>query len=157
EVDAGGDLLVRTEAGTLRQHRPVLYQEENGARRSIEGRYVLRGPIEAGFEVGSYDPARPLVIDPVLSYSTYLGGDNDHSAYAVAVDPAGNAYLAGYTISEDFPVVGAGDQGSAFDAIVVKLGPSGQLVYSTYLGGTGLRGDQGNAIAVDADGNAYVA
>jgi hypothetical protein len=108
------------------------------------------------------------VIDPVLSYSTYLGGSNFDYAYGIAIDPSGNTYVTGQTDSVDFPTVGQ-VQGSGggtctddllfpyvcFDAFVAKLNPAGTaLIYSTYLGGSG--DDHGTGIAVDSSGNAYV-
>ena len=119
--------------------------------------------------MASYDPAKPLVIDPALAYSTYLGGSSESGAeagYRIAVDASGNAYVTGRTSSSDFPTTpgafqttygGAGECGGPCqDAFVSKLNVAGSaLVYSTYLGGNG--DDYGSGIAVDASGNAYVA
>jgi uncharacterized protein (TIGR03437 family) len=166
-IDGGGDLMLGTAAGEARQHRPVIYQEANGDRRSVDGRYVLLGQNEVGFEIGEYDAGRPLVIDPVLSYATYLGGSaNDGiNALAVWVDAAGAIYVAGNTLSTDFPVVNAlqptygGTSTSVFasmgDAFVTKLDPAGALVYSTFLGGSG--SDRALDVTVDAAGNVYLA
>jgi photosystem II stability/assembly factor-like uncharacterized protein len=156
-IDAAGDLVISTAAGEVRQHRPVAYQEVGGKRRALAARYVMRGKDQVSFALGRYDRRKPLVIDPVLSYSTYLGGNSDDVAMAVAADAAGNAYVTGYTFSTDFPTVGGVQHTSpgVFDAFVAKLNPAGTaLVYSTYLGGNG--GDLGNGIAVDAGGNVYV-
>ena len=115
-------------------------------------------PLPLGFAVGSYDHRQPLVIDPVLSYSTYLGGTGGDVAYGIAVDSSGNAYITGTTGSVDFPIVSAEQPtyGGSGDAFVTKLNPTGSgIIYSTYLGGSGP--DTGNAIAVDSAGNAYVA
>ncbi len=161
-VDADGDLVVHTAAGELRQPRPVVYQDIDGARRPVPGDYVLDGGARVRFRLGVYDASHPLVIDPVLAYSTYLGGSNEESDYlwgavfGIAVDATGNTYVTGTTTSVDFPTTpGAyrtlsGDQ----DAFVTKLSPTGAVLYSTYLGGP--CSDIGNAIAVDAAGNAYV-
>jgi hypothetical protein len=112
-----------------------------------------------GFEIASYDPTRPLVIDPVISYSTYLGGSDADFIEAIAVDAAGNTYAAGWTDSLDFPTANALQPLHAAgqrDAFVVKLSADGgSLVYATYLGGGA--GDEAHAIAVDATGNAYIA
>src|SRR5205823_9134724 len=109
--------------------------------------------------VGAYDTARPLVIDPVLLYSTYLGGSgNDDAINAIAVDQSGNAYVTGQTTSNDFPTQHPEQaaSGAGYDAFVAKIDPSGSaLVYSTYFGGNG--DDFGGGIAVDASGQAYVA
>ncbi|HEX8353627.1 MAG TPA: SBBP repeat-containing protein [Pyrinomonadaceae bacterium] len=160
-VDASGDLLLRTAGGEVRQRKPFAYQEEaDGRRVEVAARYVPRGRREVGFEVGPHDPARPLVIDPVLAYSTYLGGGaSNDTAHGIAIDAAGNAYVTGETISTDFPTTAAAAQttfgGFNYDAYVTKLNATGTgLVYSTYLGGRDT--DQGYDIAVDAGGNAYV-
>src|SRR5207249_1012750 len=112
-----------------------------------------------GFRVTAYDPSRPLVIDPVIIYSTYLGGVGNDNASAVAVDAAGNAYVTGITSSTiNFPTTAGAFQttlGSTHKAFVTKFNPTGAaLVYSTYLGGSGT--ERGHGIAVDALGNAYV-
>lgn len=157
-VDGDGDLVLQTVGGEIRQRRPVIYQEVAGSRKEIAGGYVLKGQRQVGFEVGEYDISRTLVIDPVLVYSTYLGGSNEDISNAIAVDAAGNAYITGFTASTDFPVVNAlqpicvcGDQ----DLFVAKLNPAGAaLVYATYLGGS--RRDNGFGITVDAAGSAYI-
>ena len=161
-LDETGDLLIETAIGEVRQRKPVIYQETAGAKRELEGNYVIQGTLEAGFDVPSYDPGLPLVIDPVFVYSTSIGGSSDDKGNAVALDDFGNAYITGATTSLDFPSVNAfqgglqsGQFGSPSDAFVAKLNPTGTaLVYSTYLGGSG--GDVGNGIAVDSSGNAYV-
>lgn len=163
-LDASGDLVIETPIGEVRQHKPLIYQQASGIKQEISGRYVIRGEGEVGFEVGDYDPSRAVVIDPVLVYSTSIGGLANDSANAVAVDAAGNAYLTGMTTSFDFPTVNPFQRnlglpavfvGVATDAFIVKLNPSGTaIVYSTYLGG--VSSDVAKAIAVDATGNAYV-
>ncbi|HEY0170769.1 MAG TPA: SBBP repeat-containing protein, partial [Pyrinomonadaceae bacterium] len=162
-VDASGDIVLRAAGGgEVRQHKPYAYQEGvDGRRVEVASRYVLKGRGRVGFEVGAYDPARPLVIDPVLAYSTYLGGGGSNdTAHGVAVDAAGNAYVTGETISTDFPTTAGAAQtafgGPNYDAYVTKINAAGTaVVYSTYLGGGDT--DEGYGIAVDADGNAYVA
>jgi hypothetical protein len=158
-VDAQGDLVLRTKFGDIRQHRPTVYQEVDGVHEPVDGRYVLFGNGRVGFQVAAYDTSRTLVIDPVLSYSTYLGGKASDTGMAVAVDATGNAYLTGYTTSSNFPLLhpydrslGNGDT----DIFVTKLNATGTaLVYSTYLGGrNGV--DRAFGIAVDDAGNAYV-
>lgn len=164
-LDADGTLRLRTPAGDLRQHRPTVYQERDGKREAVAGKYTLlasaAGLPEVGFAVGPHDATRPLVIDPVLSYSTYLGGTGTDRATALAVDAGGNAYVAGTTTSADFPTVsggfqtGPGGTGSRGDVFVAKLDPSGStLLSATYVGGGG--GDEPRGIALDGDGNAYV-
>jgi Beta-propeller repeat/Putative Ig domain len=172
-IDKQGDLILKTDAGDVRLHRPHIYQEINRDRREIHGRFVLRrkahakipprksrlrtpNPVLVSFEVGDYDQTRPLVIDPTLLYSATFGGNFNDDVNGIAVDSSGNAYVVGTTFSLNFPVV-SGFQSTlsgGLDAFVSKLGPTGTLVYSTYLGGTG--DDQGRAIAVDSSGSVYV-
>jgi hypothetical protein len=167
EIDAAGDLVLHTSAGELRQHRPFVYQTVDDERRAVESRYVLRGRARVGFEVGAYDRSKPLVIDPVLSYSTYLGGEGYEMPAGIAVDGAGNVYVTGSVVSDDFPVTdnafqkrkaGGGRPGFGQDVFVTKLRPAGKgaadLVYSTYLGGSGA--DYPFQMAADAAGNAHV-
>jgi hypothetical protein len=156
-IDANGDLVVATASGDLRLRRPVIYQEAEGGRRPVEGGYTLDGA-RVRFRVAAWDASRPLVIDPVLGYSTYLGGASNDQGFGVVVDALGNAYVTGSTISSDFPVSAGALQLTRSvdtDVFVAKLDATGTtLLYSTYLGGSGA--DAGNAIAVDTGGNAYV-
>jgi hypothetical protein len=156
EVDAQGDLVLCTGPEVIRQRKPIAYQEANGLRREIPVSYVLKGAHRVAFKVAAHDSSRPLVIDPALFYSTYLGGSMTDGGQAIAVDGAGNAYVTGLTNSPGFPTAtGAFHGGIAggFDAFVTKLNAAGSaLVYSTYLGGIG--DDFGLGIAVDAAGNA---
>jgi hypothetical protein len=159
DVDAQGDLVLSTVGGSLRFQKPVVYQEGDGHRHAIAGGYVRKGPHQVGFHVAAYDPARPLVIDPVLSYSTYLGGSGDNNAgQGIAVDATGAAYVTGFTNSQDFPTVHPLQPTlrGGTNAFVAKLTADGSaLVYATYLGGSG-RDDEARGIAVDAAGAAYV-
>src|SRR4030095_7424874 len=98
-----GDLVLTTAAGGMRGRRPEIYQGGKGGKRKIDGAFVLLNENEVGFKVGSYDRSRTLIIDPVLSYSTYLGGSGTESNAKIAVDAAGNAYVTGCTDSIDFP------------------------------------------------------
>jgi uncharacterized protein (TIGR03437 family) len=157
-LDPDGHLLLDTASGVLRQHKPLVYQEPAGRRREIEGGYVIRAG-EVAFRVGSYDPSLPLTIDPwVMYYSGYLGGAADDRPSAVATDQQGNTYIAGATNSANFPTAspyqGAG--GGRFDVFLTKLDRErGQVVYSTYLGGSD--DDEPRRIFVDVLGNVYVA
>ncbi|HEX8503304.1 MAG TPA: carboxypeptidase regulatory-like domain-containing protein [Pyrinomonadaceae bacterium] len=163
-VEEGGDLVLKTAAGEVRQHAPLAYQEVGGVRREVACRYVLGGASRVGFRLGEYDRGLPLVIDPVVSYSTFLGGGGYDEGNAVAVDSEGNAYVTGYATSTDFPVTpgalqptrrGANTNNLNYDVFVSKLNPAGTaLVYSTYLGGSG--SDHGVSVAVDAAGRAHV-
>jgi aldose sugar dehydrogenase len=152
-----GDFILRRGEAELRQPKPVIYQEIDGQRRTISGSYVLLRGHQFGFEIGPYDRSKPLVIDPTLIYSTYLGGDGDDVGYSVAIDGSNNIYLTGATSSTNFPIRNAafGATAGLADIFVTKIDATGaNLVYSTYIGGSGM--DRGNAIAVDLNGNAYV-
>jgi hypothetical protein len=162
-IAANGDLLTPICGGELRVHKPIAYQLDAERRRQyVAASYVLQ-PRSVTFALGSYDPGRPLVIDPVLGYSTYLGGsddENDETYGAIAVDLLGNAYVTGDADSSNFPVKKpfqpSHAPGDDSDAFVTKLSADGaSVVYSTFLGGTG--GDQGYAVGVDLVGHAYVA
>ncbi|HEX4640263.1 MAG TPA: SBBP repeat-containing protein, partial [Chthoniobacterales bacterium] len=157
-VDARGDLMVETTGGSVRWQKPVVYQESDGERKMVEGKYLLRRGHQVSFEVAAYDTTKPLIIDPTLVYSTYLGGSNVDQGNAIAVDSSGNAYVTGVTLSVDLPTTTGAFQTTymgANDVFVTKLNPTGSgLLYSTYLGGGG--GDSGNGIAVDTAGNAFV-
>ncbi len=160
-VNSNGDLVAHTALGSVRQRKPFIYQESAGIRREIKGDYVVKNRHEVSFEIGAYDTSKPLVIDPVLTYSTFLGGRSGDEADAIAVDGAGNMYIAGSTSSDDFPLSASAyqkvlDAGHAFpDLFVIKLDPTGQgFFYSTYIGGFGI--DSATAIAVDSAGNAIV-
>jgi hypothetical protein len=161
-VTPAGDLLIKTASGEIRQRKPFVYQEMEGGKREVGGCYVCAGEQRVSFEVGAYDSRHPLIIDPVLAYSTYLGGTGTgfDAGNGIAVDGYGNAYITGRTDSADFPTTPNALQASDPDLVnsdvfVAKLNSAGSaLVYSTYLGGTGI--DIGNAIAVDHESNAYV-
>jgi hypothetical protein len=158
-LDSQGNLVLHASGGDVVEHAPVVYQEEAGGRQAVAGKYVLMGEDQVGFEVGSYDTSQPLVLDPVLSYSTYLGGSVNDLGYGIAVDASGNAYMTGYTDSLNFPTTSGALQGTygggAQDVFVAKLNSAGTaLLYSTYLGGSSY--DYGFGIAVDLSGDAYV-
>lgn len=177
EVDpASGDLLIHVGGGVLRQHAPLAYQVAQNNKTRIESRYAMRANGNVGFDLGRYDRSQALVIDPTLSYSTYIGGsgtNNGDLANAIAVDASGSAYITGSTTSFDFPVTAGALQTSFIDdgrigkavAFVSKVNPTGTaLVYSTYLGPSAPCSvsspgcySSGNAIAVDGSGNAFVA
>jgi IPT/TIG domain/Beta-propeller repeat len=153
-VDDRGDLVLATDGGPMVWRKPVAYQVRDGERQEVESRYALRGAHRVGFEVGAYDRTRPLVLDPTLSYSTYLGGSAADVGHAIAVDDFGNAYVAGETQSLDFPGPNATLKGPS-DAFVAKFDPSGTTrLYSLYLGGSQV--DVAWGIAVDASGSVYL-
>ncbi|MEO8076668.1 MAG: SBBP repeat-containing protein, partial [Acidobacteriota bacterium] len=175
QLDAAGDLVLGVAGRTIRQQKPTIYQEVNGRRRQVAGEYRLAGLREVGFDVASYDRSRPLIIDPVLVYSTYLGSINPpggvitpHTTVSgIAVDQAGNAYVTGSSGFADFPTVNPlpptiFGRPSVF---VAKFTRDGSLEYLTFLGGT-IWDDQRcqycgagsgvTGIAVDATGSASI-
>ncbi|HEY7337893.1 MAG TPA: SBBP repeat-containing protein [Bryobacteraceae bacterium] len=163
EIDNAGDLVLRAGDAEIREKRPVVYQDTPQGRRNLEARYVALGGNRVGFEVGGYDPAKPLIIDPTLIFSTFFGGPGNDGAQndgtqSVVLDASGNFYVSGFTRSA--PVSGAqlghpfaGAAGTIAE-YVAKLSPSGTLLSVTYFGGTN---DHGGAfVAVDANNDIYV-
>ena len=157
-IDDNGDLVLTTLVGTVRQRKPLVYQDIDGARREIAARYILDRNRQVRFELGKYDAGKPLVIDPVLDYSTFLGGSSSDEGHSIVVGADGSAYITGRTTSFNFPVtLSAFDTtyANSNDVFVTKLNPSGSaLAYSTYLGGNS--DDNGFGIVVDSTGNAYI-
>jgi hypothetical protein len=157
DIDSSGALVVRGEHISAREEPPVVYQESSSGRVRIAGRYALRDGLTVGFEIGAYDRALPLIIDPVLSYATYLGGSGLGAVTGVAVDSFGDLYATGWTEATNFPVVGpvqASNQGNV-DVFIAKLNAAGSaLEYATYIGGNG--DDRAAGIAVDGSGLVYV-
>jgi photosystem II stability/assembly factor-like uncharacterized protein len=153
-LDRGGNLRIKTAFGTVNLLKPVSYQMIRGERKFVAARYVQGSNHEVRFKLGPYDRKFPLVIDPVLSYSTFVGGSDYEIGYGITVDSAGNAYVAGETFSSDFP--GSTQSHDTLDAFVFKLSSSGStLLYATFFGGSG--SDQAFTVAVNSSGNAYVA
>ena len=157
-VDAHGDLIVHMDAAEFRDQAPTAYQELAGVRHPVRAGYRILPGNTVAFDLGDYDATLPLVIDPVISYSTYLGGTAQSAVTALAVDATGSLYAAGWTEAIDFPVsnaIQAVNRGGV-DAFVFKLNPAGNtLLYATYIGGRG--DDRAAGIAVDATGQIYLA
>lgn len=155
-VTARGDLEIRSDAGVLHESAPSLFQELDGRRVSIAGRFELVDAETVGFAVGAYDRDRPLLIDPTITYSTFFGGSGSEQANAVAIDSSGNAYITGFTTSLSLP----GGPACAVppcdrNAFVSRLNPAGTAVlYTTYISGTNV--DEAKSIAVDGSFNAYI-
>lgn len=157
-IAENGDLILRRGSIELRQLKPEAYQEVDGQRRPVAACYVSRRANEVGFALGEFDHTKPLVIDPTLIYSTYLGGSGDDIGNSIAVDGSNNIYITGASSSTNFPTKNAafGSIAGLADIFVTKVDAAGaNVIYSTFVGGSGL--DRGSAIAVDNSGNAYVA
>lgn len=157
-VNSQGDLVVTTDAGDIRLQKPVAYQVgPEQSRLPVSARYRLTEGSRVSFVLGGYDRTKPLIIDPILAYSTYFGGSGVDGALGMAVDSAGNVYVTGQTTSTDFPTNNPAqpqNNGGA-DGFITKINAAGTaVVYSTYLGGS--NSDQPFGIAVDAAGNAYL-
>jgi hypothetical protein len=154
-LDRDGNLLLTVKQSEVKLRKPLIYQlSDEGDRREVKGEYVLQGR-QVGFKVKSFDRSKPLIIDPVLSYSTLLGSGGNESGAGIAVDSSGNAYITG---SGSVPTTPGAFQTTTISdaAFITKLDATGSnLVYSTYLGGSN-GGSLGNAIAVNAAGNAYI-
>jgi uncharacterized protein (TIGR03437 family) len=158
DIDAAGDLVLTTSSGDLRQQRPIVYQQAAGEKRLIAGDYALRGERRVGFRLGDYDRSLTLIIDPILTFSSFLGGRLFDEMHGVALDSQGNIFVTGTTGSADFPAPAPRRPRSGpSDAVVLKLDPrAATVLYSTFLGGSA---DEAffHWVAVDSSGNAYVA
>ncbi|MBI3664734.1 MAG: SBBP repeat-containing protein, partial [Acidobacteria bacterium] len=164
-MEGSHEVVAETRLGKLRLSRPRIFQFVEGQRVELAGSYVMKNA-QVSFAIAEFDRTRPLIIDPTLSYSSYLGGSDSDNALALALDSSGNFYVAGETRSIDFPTTPGPFQAdpdpfNGFDAFITKFSPAGQVVYSSYFGGGLAVGYQSTAdgaagIAVDTSGNAYV-
>ena len=179
-LDKDGNLEIGIGGKKLIQHAPLIYQNTAEGKKIISGKYIIKstepkkasGLVYVGFDVGRYDTTRPLIIDPIFSFSTYLGGNGLEQGQAIALDDSGNIYVVGKTASTNFPTSnslrnkltdkpfgkhwrrlrGREDGTNTYDAFITKLNPSGTaIIYSTYLGGNDI--DNGQSIAIDSSGN----
>lgn len=157
-LQADGSLLIELDGVSLRETIPSAYQEIDGQIVPVDVRFRLLDDHSYGFAVeGPWNPAFPLIIDPVLSFSTFLGGSERDEGWAIATDEQGNSYVTGITFSVNFPsrnVPPPTYQGEK-DVFVAKFDAAGTLLYATFFGGS--ESEEGNCIGVDAAGNAYVA
>lgn len=156
-IDRAGQLVIGRGDHVLTFERPQAWQETATGAIPVDASFVKRGPHSVGFRVFKYDASQPLIIDPVLSFATYLDGTSGDNITDVATDPSGDVYVTGWTYSADFPTAAAKQStlASAPDAFVAKLDPTlHTLLFSTYLGGTNT--DLGQSIAVDASGNVAI-
>jgi hypothetical protein len=167
KIADNGDLLLNVKGRELRQHRPIIYQEVNGHRAPIAGRFVIEGKNRVRFDIGEYDCGKELVIDPTvsLSYSTFVGDEYDDKALAIAANSSGNTFVTGETASPSYDISGSvydsscgtnGSCNSTTDVFVTKLASDGKtLVWSTFIGGSS--DETGRAIAVDSSGDIHIA
>ncbi|MGB2897672.1 MAG: choice-of-anchor D domain-containing protein, partial [Candidatus Acidiferrum sp.] len=169
-ISAHGDVVLNVAGGEVVLQKPIIYQMHKGERHEIAGRYILTKGHQVSFSVASYDRSEPLILDPVLNYSTYLGGSSNEGgggsqSFGIAVDANGNAFVAGTTFSNDFPTTTSGkigfdpgppkSGGAAGAVFVTEMNPTGTAeVYSTYLAGS--TGEFGVALALDPTGKIYV-
>ena len=157
KLNRRGDLIIKSGAQEIRLLRPKAYQDINNKRREVSVRYSLKTRGEVAFQVGNYDKSQPLVIDPLLVYSTFLGGSGLDVGESIAVDSSGNAYISGQTASLNFPTSSPqqATNGGQTDAFVAKLNADGSaLIYSTFIGGSTT--ETATSIAVDNSGNVYL-
>jgi uncharacterized repeat protein (TIGR01451 family) len=157
KLNRRGDLVLNSGTRKITLLRPKAYQEINDKRREVSVRYSLKPRGEVTFKVGNYDKSQPLVIDPLLVYSTFLGGSGQDMGNSIAADASGNVYVAGQTASLNFPTSAPFDSviSGITDAFVAKLNANGSaLIYSTFLGGNDI--DNATSIAVDNAGNVYL-
>ncbi len=156
-INNEGDLVITVNEQEFYKKKSYVYQEVNGVKQLVASNYVIKENNEISFQLGSYDISQPLIIDPMIGYSTYLGGTGSDFSNAIAVDSTGNAYIVGYTESLNFPTNNPQQRSSSGknDLFISKLNATGSsLAFSTYIGGSDE--DFGNAIAVDSKGNVYV-
>jgi hypothetical protein len=157
EMDPSGDLSLEVAEGAIKLRKPTIYQEEDGGRRPISGSFLVLGDNEVGLAIGKYDDRKPLIVDPVLSYSTLIGANNSTQVQGVAVNSTGDIHITGTTFATNYPTLNAfqtTNHGTT-NVFVTKLNSAGdKILYSTYLGSSGF--DNAAAIAVGQDGSAYV-
>ena len=159
-IQADGSLAVTLSSGTVRFEKPRAYQKDGNTEHDVSVSFLAKSDGAIGFRVGAYNPAQPLVIDPVLTFETYLAGTTGSTTFGVATDSSGNTYVTGMAWS-GYPVTADAFQTTCPacpnnpTVFVTKLNPAGTAqVYSTFLGGSLY--NRPTAIAVDANGNAIV-
>ncbi len=152
ELAENGDLVLQTTSGEVRQKKPFAYQETDGVKKVVACNYRVNGK-RVGFAVGDYDNQLPLVIDPVVTYATYFGGNGNDAGYDIAVDAANVAVITGRTTSVSFPGGNVPNKGGQ-DVFITKLAPSGGASYSAFFGGSG--NETGLSIALGATGDIYI-
>jgi len=160
-ADDSGDLVVNVAGIEMRSRKPRIYQKTAAGEEGVNGRYVLTGKKSAGFAIDTYDRGRALVVDPILSYASFMGGEGTDVASAMAMDAQGNVYLTGSTNSSQFPTKAAlypGLKNATNVAFIAKFNPAASgaesLIFSTYLGGDD--SDEAFGLALDKNNNIYV-
>ncbi|MFA5066352.1 MAG: SBBP repeat-containing protein [Dehalococcoidia bacterium] len=151
-LDESGNLVMAFDSGWMTESAPRAWQVVAGVKRPVEATFILMGEQEAGFALKGYLPGIPVVVDPTLTWNTFLGGGGDDGGRSIAVDAAGNVYVAGYSTDTWGSPVQAYTSGN--DAYAAKLNSGGTLIWNTFMGGSG--DDYGYGIAMDASGNVYV-
>jgi hypothetical protein len=157
-LDADGGVSFGLVHHRLTMNLPFAYQTIRGVRHPVDARFVRTARNEYGFRLGNYDRSKELIIDPTLTYSTFLGGSDDEGIFGIGFDPEGNIYVAGETSSINFPDRHAAQPhlGGSYDAFVSKFDHTGKhLIYSTYLGGSNY--DHAVGISVDEKGSVVLA
>ena len=156
-VDEQGDLVLTKASSNLHFKNPVVYQESAGVRTRLDGGYAMKDATHVQFNLAPHDSSKALVIDPVLVYSTYLGGRADDNVFGIAVDSTGSAYVSGQTLSSDFPLADPGSLNPyASHIFVTKLDVGGSnIVYSDYVGGNS--SDYSAGLVLDSSNNVYIA
>lgn len=153
-IERDGSLVIATSVGEIREGAPFCYQVIDGKRRVVAGRFI-RDHRGIGFALGAYDRAHPLVIDPTLIYSSYLGGARNDAGRGITVDATGNIYVTGTTLSDDFPA-GAAARRTSTAIFVVKLDPTGSALLAARVI-DGNSADEPTALRLRRDGSLVVA
>ena len=156
-INPMGALVLSTKNGDLHHQKPIIYQTINGKRTSVAGSYTIEADsFQVGFVIGDYDGNYPLIIDPILSYASYLGGSGPDQGVAIAVDNSGNSYVSGtsFSVIETAEKPLHNNPKGRSDIFIAKLNPEGELLYATYLGGQDY--DKVTGISVDDNGYIYI-
>ncbi|MGD0632555.1 MAG: SBBP repeat-containing protein, partial [Terracidiphilus sp.] len=158
QIDPAGDLVLTVGSDEIRERKPVIYQETLNGRRVVTGHYIALDGNQVGFELGNYDANTPLVIDPVINFSTFFGSTGADSGLAVTLDPEANVYMCGAAGAGTFhgtDIGSPGFTGNETAAYVVKVSSTGTLISSTFISGAS---DTASAtgVALDGNGNIYL-
>ena len=155
QIEASGNIACATPAGVITLRPPQIYQLDRGVRKEVRGEYILRSKNTVGFRIEKYEPLLAMVIDPVLSYSSYLGGSGGEAGWDITYDSQGNIYVLGATNSTDFPPMPLRAYKGNVDIFISKFSPAGNLIFSTYFGGSDEEYGPG-LIKLDQSGNIII-